>query len=142
MSTAVRNHDFDLASYLLELGADPNYLLGPYKSNTVLLQVIMGANSEHLEALQYLLRIPNIDFLVAPGAKMTALHAAGLVRMVYDQNCEYDDTQERQDLFHAILDRFNSDEYFMYRDKRRMIPLHVAAMARNTGAVELLLPAM
>lgn len=141
-STAVRNHDFQLADLLRRKGADPNQLLGPHSTNTVLLQILMGSSMEDFPALSYLLDIPGIDFVVAPQQNMTALHAASLSRMRYHLNDEFPDAEKTNYLLRALLGKWHSCEQLTMKDKRGMTALHYAAVGRDRSAIEQLVEAM
>ena len=85
LSTAIRNVDFELANLLRKKGADINQLLGPHQTSTVLFQVLAGGSTQDLdlEKLRYPLAMPEIDFVLAPRQRYTALHAAVVLRARY-----------------------------------------------------------
>lgn len=142
LSTAVRNLDFGLADLLLRKGAGVNQLIGPHQTNTVLFQVLAGGSTvdADLEALRYLLRIPNIDFVVAPRQRYTALHAAVVLR------ARYSDVQCAPSTLNlalaALLQKWHSKPALLMQDHKGNTALHYAAIIRDTSSIKLLVEAM
>jgi ankyrin repeat protein len=141
-ATAVRNHDFNLANFLIRHGADVNALLGPSQTNTVLFQIVAGCSREDLLALRYLLSIPDVDFVVAPRQKCTALHAAITLPARYAPEGDMCAPSTPNFLLEALLEKWKSHEDLMMKDYKGCTALHHAAIVRDLSAMKQLVEAM
>ncbi|KAH7146227.1 ankyrin repeat-containing domain protein [Dactylonectria macrodidyma] len=138
-ATAVRNHDFNCASLLLEYGADPNQLFGPHAPTTTLFQVL--SQDEELDAVQFLLRLPNISSLVAPRKKWTALHAPFAACFRYDYYGESKPVG-RVRIIKELLTKWDSKSDLEAREIKGYTPLHFACLSRDVKATNVILEAM
>lgn len=142
-STAVRNSDFPLADLLRSKGANANQLLGPHHTNTVLLQVLAGSSNSDidLEPLRYVLAIPELDFVVAPKPRYTALHVAVILPVRYSLEGLTAPSKSNHSI-RILLERWHSKSDLMMRDHKGNTALHYAAMFRDFSSTKLLVEAM
>ena len=138
-STAVRNHDFTLATLFLAKGADPDQLLGTHETNTVLFQVTASVDEK---AVEYLLKIPDINFVVAPQGKYTALHAAVILRVRYDAFGAVLAPLTQNTILELCLSKWHSKQELLARDIKGMTALQYAAICRDLYSMKVLVPAM
>ena len=162
LTVAIQNNAFNLASFLLALGADVNALsqssglIATEYPTTILGHIIASTARHSTPRLRFLLNDcalhESIDFIVEPTHKLSALHrAAWAHRGLILTSTQYSaqpvplrreelDWAVNRDLIYELLQRFNTPEEL---DQRCGVlgrtALHLAVEAGNTGAVSELL---
>lgn len=151
-AVAVRHNAFNLASKLLSLGADPNSLAitaGLFASLyplTVLGHVII-ANARFCHArLNYLLQRnnPPISFLVEPSRILTALHRCAMAYQDISTRADGEqvpsaefDMDTNADIMYELLMKWRKPHELNARCSiNGNTALHLAVLARNSGAVK------
>ncbi|KAF4435171.1 serine threonine kinase [Fusarium acutatum] len=138
-SAAVRNHDFDCATLLLEHGADPSQLIGPGGISTALFQVL--AVEYDTTAVKFLLELPNISFIVSPQKRFTALHAPVLGMLMYNYYDEFV-LDGPGAVYDFLLNKWNKKEHLEACEIRGYTALHWVCLARDLTSIKKLLRAM
>ncbi|KAL8901345.1 MAG: hypothetical protein Q9207_005240 [Kuettlingeria erythrocarpa] len=155
-AVAIRHNASNLANKLLSLGADPNSLsttAGLFASTnplTVLGHVIIS-NARFCQArLNYLLDNPSIDFVVEPTRQLTALHRCAMAHQDVSKRAadsrpvltaEFD-MDTNADIMYELLVKWRQPDELNARCKiKGNTALHLAVLARNSGAVKALVEA-
>ncbi|KAL9028825.1 MAG: hypothetical protein Q9196_002853 [Gyalolechia fulgens] len=156
-AVAVRHNAFNLASKLLSLAADPNSLsitAGLFASLyplTVLGHVIV-ANARFCHArLNYLLQLskPPVNFLVEPSRRLTALHRCAMAYQDISKRADGEqvpsaefDMDTNADIMYELLMKWRkAQELDASCSINGNTALHLAVLARNSGAVKALVEA-
>ncbi|KAL7651567.1 hypothetical protein ACMYSQ_008912 [Aspergillus niger] len=159
---ALQHNAFNLATTLLDFGADPNALrtsagFFSLEHPTTVLGHIVASSSQHtIPRLRYLLeqcpKSNTIDFIVEPARQLTALHRAAwahkgiMYRMPHQYHGkylpreDYDFAMNRSIIQELLQSWGNRDIYLNCRcEMHGRTALHLAVEARNVMGVELLL---
>ena len=156
LAVAMRHNAFNLASKLLNLGADPNALTlssGIFTSSfpTSILGHLIISNARYSSArLRYILDRDNcsVDFIVEPAHQLSALHRAalaheGIVNVDGEVVTHEDfDFNTNADIFYELLLKWKkADDLNLTCGIRGSTATHLAIEARNLQGLDCLLKA-
>lgn len=155
-AVALRHNAFNLATVLLQAGADPNALtlssglfISPYPLTTLGHMIISNARYSS-PRLRYLLNIstPACAFIVEPARLLTALHRAAMAHQEIvkveggEVTTQEFDVETNADIMYELLLKWQGRDELNAKCKiRGNTALHVAVEAANSRAVEALLMA-
>ncbi|KAI4095983.1 MAG: hypothetical protein L6R37_007013 [Teloschistes peruensis] len=161
-TVALRHNAFPLATTLLSLSANPNHLClssGLFTSPHPLTPLghLIIANARYSSArLAYLLKLPNVSFVVEPTRQLTALHRCAMghmnvMRRGEDQQQHHQavkreefDRDTNADVMYELLHKWKGKEELDARcgvDGGATTALHLAMRARNSAIVKALVEA-
>lgn len=155
-AVALRHNAFNLATFLLQAGADPNALtissglfISPYPLTTLGHMIISNARYSS-PRLRYLLNTsaPACTFIVEPARRLTALHRAAMAHQEIakveggEMTRQEFDIETNTDIMYELLLKWQGREELDAKCKiRGSTALHLAVEAANSRAVEALLRA-